>query len=121
MLQLSATSTGSGGADDDSRPSSQTKSSSKQSVKSSAGEVPTMGQMADAIQASSRLAARTSRSHSYDHASNSGFDMGDDDTAIDSSTDEICVPGSEHTGRWTRKEHELFLDALKKYGKETMQ
>eukprot|EP00605_Chrysophyceae_sp_TOSAG23-4_P001803 GSChrysophyteH1.ASY1.ANO1.1993.1 assembled CDS len=74
--------------------------------------------MADAIQASSRLAARTSRSHSYDHASNSGFDMGDDDTAIDSSTDEICVPGSEHTGRWTRKEHELFLDALKKYGKE---
>ena len=37
-------------------------------------------------------------------------DGGDDDPAV-------CTPGSEHTGRWTRKEHELFLEALKKYGR----
>lgn len=29
----------------------------------------------------------------------------------------VCQPGQEQTGRWTRKEHDLFLDALKKYGK----
>ncbi len=29
-----------------------------------------------------------------------------------------CGEGAtEHTGRWTRKEHELFLEALNKYGK----
>lgn len=26
--------------------------------------------------------------------------------------------GAEHTGRWTKREHELFLEALKKHGKE---
>ena len=30
----------------------------------------------------------------------------------------ICTPGTEHTGRWTTKEHETFLQALKLYGKE---
>lgn len=25
--------------------------------------------------------------------------------------------GQEHTGRWTKEEHELFLRALEKYGK----
>jgi hypothetical protein len=29
----------------------------------------------------------------------------------------LCPPGNEHTGRWTRQEHELFLEALAKYGK----
>lgn len=27
-------------------------------------------------------------------------------------------PGQEHTGRWTREEHEAFLQALQQYGKE---
>jgi len=40
-----------------------------------------------------------------------GNDDGDDDIVV-------CTPGNELTGRWTRKEHEIFLDALKKYGRE---
>ncbi len=93
-------------------------------------EGPTMGQMADAVQASARMAsrnngARTSQSYQSNHnqynshldTGNSYMDMmGDDDNG--DMGDDICLPGNEHTGRWTRKEHELFLDALKKYGKE---
>ena len=30
----------------------------------------------------------------------------------------MCTPGTEHTGRWTKLEHETFLKALRKYGKE---
>ena len=47
------------------------------------------------------------------------YDMGDDGNEEDDDEFDpsICAPGSEHTGRWTRKEHELFLEALKKYGK----
>ena len=30
----------------------------------------------------------------------------------------VCAPGEEQTGRWTDEEHDLFLEALKKYGKE---
>ncbi len=30
----------------------------------------------------------------------------------------VIADGQEATGRWTREEHELFLEALKKYGKE---
>jgi SHAQKYF class myb-like DNA-binding protein len=30
----------------------------------------------------------------------------------------VCPAGSEQTGRWTKMEHELFLRALKKFGKE---
>lgn len=41
-------------------------------------------------------------------------DDDDDDGEMDPS---ICKPGNEHTGRWTRKEHDLFVEALKKYGK----
>ena len=38
----------------------------------------------------------------------------DDDGEVDAS---VCVSNNEQTGRWTRKEHEVFLEALKKYGK----
>lgn len=46
---------------------------------------------------------------------NSITDDEDEDGLNDPS---VCPPGKEHTGRWTRAEHELFLEALKKYGKE---
>ena len=48
-----------------------------------------------------------------------GFDhMGEDDGNDDGGEDEgVCAAGQEVTGRWTRKEHELFLEALKRYGK----
>lgn len=29
----------------------------------------------------------------------------------------VCPPGTEHTGRWSKEEHERFLTALRKYGK----
>lgn len=44
-------------------------------------------------------------------------DMDEDDNIIAMDTS-VCTPGNELTGRWTRKEHDLFLEALKKYGKE---
>ena len=49
----------------------------------------------------------------------SQFDPGDDgnEEGDDEFDPSICAPGSEHTGRWARKEHELFLEALKKFGK----
>jgi hypothetical protein len=46
----------------------------------------------------------------YDGDDNDGGFDGDDDPALISA-------GNESTGRWTRPEHELFLQALKKYGK----
>jgi SHAQKYF class myb-like DNA-binding protein len=42
----------------------------------------------------------------------------DDDLDDDDGDTNLCPQGAEHTGRWTKKEHELFLEALKKYGKE---
>ncbi len=54
------------------------------------------------------------------HNDNYGYgddDMDDDDNIITMDTS-VCTPGNELTGRWTRKEHDLFLEALKKYGKE---
>lgn len=38
----------------------------------------------------------------------------EDDGEVDPSA---TVSNSEQTGRWTRKEHEVFLEALKKFGK----
>jgi SHAQKYF class myb-like DNA-binding protein len=45
---------------------------------------------------------------------------GDGDIEGDDDDDDVavCTPGNEQTGRWTRKEHEIFLEALKKYGRE---
>lgn len=39
-----------------------------------------------------------------------------DDQLLDNDPS-LCQPGNEHTGRWTRAEHETFLEGLKKYGK----
>jgi SHAQKYF class myb-like DNA-binding protein len=35
-----------------------------------------------------------------------------------SGGDKACAAGSETTGRWTKQEHEMFLKALRKFGKE---
>lgn len=52
-------------------------------------------------------------------------DMGDDmgvgnseDGDGDVPDSALCPSGSEATGRWTKKEHQLFTEALNKYGKE---
>lgn len=64
----------------------------------------TLGQMAEKVQAKARKEKDDN-------------DDDDDEIGEDDNDPAVCQPGNEHTGRWTRKEHELFLDALKKYGK----
>lgn len=68
----------------------------------------TLGQMAEKVKSAGGGGSGTG-----------SYDMGDDGNEEDDDEFDpsICAPGSEHTGRWTRKEHELFLEALKKYGK----
>lgn len=48
---------------------------------------------------------------------------GNDNDEYDEDDDEgMQLPvGNESTGRWTRNEHEMFLEALKKYGKVIIQ
>ena len=51
-----------------------------------------------------------------------GDDEDDGDGDDDDSEGEVdetnnIAPGNEHTGRWTRGEHELFLEALRKFGR----
>jgi SHAQKYF class myb-like DNA-binding protein len=46
-------------------------------------------------------------------------DDGEDEEEGGGTGEGGTVPhGAEHTGRWTKREHELFLEALKKHGKE---
>ncbi len=47
-------------------------------------------------------------------SSHQQYDMEDGDDENDTS---VCQAGAEQTGRWTKKEHELFLEGLQKYGK----
>ena len=35
-----------------------------------------------------------------------------------SNPQKVVESGREHTGRWTKEEHEAFLAALQQYGKE---
>ena len=53
-------------------------------------------------------------SHHTKHLVDEVDEEEDDDGEADSS---VRVSNSEQTGRWTRKEHEVFLEALKKFGK----
>ena len=79
----------------------------------------TLGQMAQQVQANARsfnrFSGRQNATERFDYESVDEIVDGDDDD--DGADVDICIPGNEHTGRWTRKEHELFLDALKKFGK----
>ena len=67
----------------------------------------TLGQMAEQVQAKARADAKAK-----------GIDdFIEDDEDYDETDTSLCRPGSEHTGRWTKQEHEMFLEALRKYGK----
>lgn len=96
---------------------------------------PTLGQMAEQIQERARaeaaLAARMGGSTGseitgqgndeyYDYGGGGGDnyddDGGDNDGDGEDESGQLAT-GNESTGRWTRAEHELFLQALKKYGK----
>ncbi len=69
----------------------------------------TLGQIADRIQEQARAAKTLNSEESM------GEDEGEDD---DHYPDEDEIGGqTESTGRWTKGEHDLFLEGLKKYGK----
>lgn len=107
---------------------------------------PTLGQMADQFQERARAEARHKGSgedpapnyndygggngddYNYDEGSGGGgggsagmdgYDDDEDGDGGDGGDDDpsLIATGNESTGRWTRPEHELFLQALKKYGK----
>lgn len=80
----------------------------------------TLGQMAERFQERART---ESQQKPADGASNSGDDDGaddyddDDDEEDDEEGGKAVARGNESTGRWTRAEHDLFVKALKLYGK----
>lgn len=92
---------------------------------------PTLGQIADQFQERARSDGK-SKTMSYSNsatpaatlpvAQSSGHSAhsstyGDDYDDEDDAEHPIIPQGTESTGRWTRQEHDLFLEALKKYGK----
>ena len=58
--------------------------------------------------------AQQQNSHHTKHLVDEVDEEEDDDGEADPS---VRISNSEQTGRWTRKEHEVFLEALKKFGK----
>ena len=74
----------------------------------------TLGQMAEQIQQNAKAErARTGDGDDHDSATDVDYkSYGPDEDYAG-----VCLPGNESTGRWTRQEHEAFLEALKKYGK----
>ena len=79
----------------------------------------TLGQMAEQIQANARAYALANSDESDDGAGG-GEEEGEEEEGTAGEADDedgVCLPGHEQTGRWTRQEHDLFLEALKKYGK----
>lgn len=76
---------------------------------------PTLGQIASRIKEKASASRRQS-SEEMDVVGDD-FDGGDDDDVGDDGEEEGGGGQDQSTGRWTKKEHELFLAALKKYGK----
>lgn len=71
----------------------------------------TLGQMAEQFQEKARAAAKIGGGREI------MLDEIDEEDDYEDADQELCLQGSESTGRWTKQEHELFLEALKKYGK----
>lgn len=68
----------------------------------------TLGQMAEQVQAKARA----------DMKAVTGVEaFVDDEEYDDEDAEGVCLNGEEHTGRWTKDEHNMFLDGLKKFGK----
>lgn len=90
----------------------------------------TLGQIADQFQDRSderlnisNVSNGNNRESTDDnHQDEEDAEGGDDEQNLmdydeDPEGDALIAHGNESTGRWTRNEHDLFLDALKKYGK----
>ena len=69
----------------------------------------TQGQMVDEFQKRAQASSTNQISQLIEE------DSADDDFDYDDDTD--ANQKSESTGRWTKEEHDLFLEALKRYGK----
>jgi len=94
----------------------------------------TLGQIADQFQDRSSEKLNISNfsngnnnreSTDVNHHDDEDGEGGDDEQNLmdyddDPEGDALIAHGNESTGRWTRNEHDLFLDALKKYGKVIM-
>ena len=68
----------------------------------------TLGQMAQQVQAKARakaLAIGTPEATKVE-------------CSYDCGSVQVCASGEENAGRWTKREHYVFLQALKLYGKE---
>jgi hypothetical protein len=76
----------------------------------------TLGQMAEQFQERARAAARSKHSAGGESDDDQNMNM---NTGDDSDDEPATNAHGESTGRWTKQEHELFLEALKKYGKVT--
>jgi hypothetical protein len=76
----------------------------------------TLGQIAEKIQNQARAAK--SKQHEFSGDDDGAINNNDDEMEEDDDADDDAGGhGAESTGRWTKQEHELFLEALKKYGK----
>lgn len=75
----------------------------------------TLGQMAEQFQERARAAARHKGGDSPPNEEEEEEDENEDDD--DEEGGGTGGQQTESTGRWTKHEHEMFLEALKKYGK----
>lgn len=101
-------------------PTALTAMETSDAMDSDGGSVPphhhTQGQLSDPFNDKQRGLIRSDPAGApeFDEEDEGSFDDEDDDHRPGSGTG----AGAESTGRWTRQEHELFLDALKRHGKE---
>ena len=77
-------------------------------MKGRGGGYATLGQLAEQVQAKARADMRAKGIDEFGDR----YEQGEEE-----NLDGVCTSGEEHTGRWTKEEHELFLEGLKKFGK----
>lgn len=74
----------------------------------------TLGQMAEKVQARAKAVEEQSKAM-QEQQEQEPQDQYEDDGELDNNPSNS---GAERAGRWTKEEHEIFLNAIKKYGKE---
>ena len=67
----------------------------------------TLGQLAEQVQAKARADLKARGIDDF------GVEINEDIEDFEG----VCATGEEHTGRWTKEEHNQFLEGLRKFGK----